>query len=138
MLDFHSSSGPDSGEHSIFPSTNTSSGANPRRAVLAITALLVLVAGLYSWNAYSVGLLVGYDAIAHLEYLLTIAYEGRLPHPMEGWSTFHPPLYYLLGSFVYSALRPIGVEAAVVSVRAVSAFAMLVPGLVSDRVVSDG
>ena len=74
----------------------------------AAIALFAIAACQYAWNAYAVTPLTGYDAPAHAGYLLTLIEEGRLPHPMEGWATFHPPLYYVLGAGVWSLLEPLG------------------------------
>ncbi len=41
-----------------------------------------------------------YDVGAHLEYIQIIAEERRLPKIDEGWSTFHPPLYYSIFAVV--------------------------------------
>ncbi len=99
---------------------------------MLVLALLLLAAGAqYSWNAFSIGGLVGYDAKHHVEYILTLVHEGRLPRPLEGWSTFHPPLYYLLSSVVWSTFRPFGITPAVSSVREISALALLAAGLAS-------
>jgi 4-amino-4-deoxy-L-arabinose transferase-like glycosyltransferase len=79
--------------------------------------------------------LSGYDAGAHAGYLLTLAREGRLPHPLEGWSTFHPPLYYLLGSAVWRALEPHGPRALAAGLQGLSAAAGLATGLASYALV---
>ncbi|HXT01393.1 MAG TPA: glycosyltransferase family 39 protein, partial [Elusimicrobiota bacterium] len=47
---------------------------------------------------------VGFDAIAHLRYLQTIALQHRLPPPNEGWQTFQAPLYYLLSAPLWNLL----------------------------------
>jgi hypothetical protein len=60
------------------------------RAIFALAALL------YVWNAARVAPLSGYDAAGHAAYALTLLEEWRLPNPVEGWSTFHPPAYYVL------------------------------------------
>ncbi|MFN0117416.1 MAG: hypothetical protein ACKVQC_03865 [Elusimicrobiota bacterium] len=41
-----------------------------------------------------------YDFEGHVEYTNIIAYQDRLPSPDEAWQTYHPPLYYLINSFV--------------------------------------
>ncbi|MCZ6571296.1 MAG: glycosyltransferase family 39 protein [Deltaproteobacteria bacterium] len=110
-------------------------GLKRRRAALAISGLLLVAAADYSWNAATIGGLVGYDATHHLEYVLTLVHEQRLPHPLEGWSTFHPPLYYLLGTLVWSAVRPLGIPAALLGVREISALFMLAAGLVGFLLV---
>ena len=47
----------------------------------AISWLLLLALGLYSWNAITVTPLTGYDAGGHAGYILTILEEHRLPPP---------------------------------------------------------
>jgi hypothetical protein len=41
---------------------------------------------------------VGFDARHHLEYVRLILERGSLPLAAEGWSTYHPPLFYLLSA----------------------------------------
>jgi len=36
-----------------------------------------------------------YDTGGHLEYIQIISEEKRLPKMNEGWSTYHPPVYYI-------------------------------------------
>jgi hypothetical protein len=97
-----------------------------RRGELAALAILLLVAaGLRAWNAWALPPLGGYDAPGHAGYVLTIVDDGRLPHPNEGWSTFHPPLYYLLGAAAWSALEPFGPRAVSFGLRAIGALAGL-------------
>jgi len=36
-----------------------------------------------------------YDTGGHLEYIKIISEEKRLPKVNEGWSTYHPPVYYV-------------------------------------------
>jgi hypothetical protein len=97
----------------------------------AFALLLVLAAVQYAWNAWAVSPLTGYDGAGHAAYVLTIVKEGRLPHPFAGWSTFHPPLYYLIGALVWHALEPLGPRAIVVGLRAISAISILVAGFVA-------
>jgi hypothetical protein len=77
----------------------------------------------------------GYDVGGHADYILTILEERRLPHPLEGWSTFHPPLYYWVGSLVWSLLEPLGPRAVVAGLRAIGAVASLAAGLVTFLLV---
>jgi hypothetical protein len=97
----------------------------------ALAALLVLAAGQRLWNAWAVAPLNGYDAPGHVAYMLTILADHRLPHPTEGWSTFHPPLYYLAGSLVWAALEPLGPHAILFGIRCLGAAASLVLGIVT-------
>jgi len=41
-----------------------------------------------------------YDVGAHLHYIQIIAEEKRIPKINEGWSTFHPPLYYIASAAI--------------------------------------
>ncbi|MDR1759899.1 MAG: hypothetical protein LBR60_05160 [Fibrobacter sp.] len=41
-----------------------------------------------------------YDVQAHLEYIEIVANEKRIPAADEAWSTYHPPLYYLISAAV--------------------------------------
>ena len=41
-----------------------------------------------------------HDFTGHLEYTKIIVNQHRLPFPNEGWQTYHPPLYYLIDSFI--------------------------------------
>lgn len=92
-----------------------------RRTRLALAGLFLVAAAQRAWNAWAVAPLNGYDAPGHAGYMLTILLERRLPHPTEGWSTFHPPLYYLVGSLVWAAAEPLGPRAVLAAVRAVGA-----------------
>jgi hypothetical protein len=103
----------------------------PRAPHIALAALLIAAAAQYTWNAFTVTPLSGYDAGGHAGYVLTIVEEGRLPHPLEGWSTFHPPLYYLLGAGVWTGLEPLGPRALGAGLRMISALAVLVAGAVT-------
>jgi hypothetical protein len=117
----------DAGEH-------TAVNPEEKRARVGhlMVAGLFLLAGVQrGWNAYSVPPLIGYDAPGHAGYVLTVVRDGRLPHPLEGWSTFHPPLYYLLGSVVWTALEPLGPRAVLAGLRGLGALAGLAAGLVA-------
>ncbi len=101
----------------------------------ALAALLLAAFGHYAWNAWSVAPLTGYDAPMHAGYVFTIVHEGRLPHPLEGWNTFHPPFYYALASGVWRALDGLGPEPLIAGLRAVGALPWLLAGLVSAQLV---
>lgn len=101
------------------------------REWVALTLLLAAAALLGAWNAWAVPPLTGYDAGGHAGYIQTIVANGRLPHPMEGWSTFHPPLYYLLGSVIWRLLEPWGGRAVLVALRGLGVLALLAAGFAS-------
>jgi len=105
------------------------------RMRLAIGILFALAVAQRLWNAWGVPPLTGYDSPGHAGYMLSILEEGRLPHPYDGWSTFHPPLYYLLGSAVWGLLEPFGPRALVTGVRAIGAFAGVAAGFVALRLM---
>jgi hypothetical protein len=106
-------------------------GTRSRVPGIALAALLLLATSQYAWNAFGVPALTGYDAGGHAGYILTIVEEGRLPDPQSGWSTFHPPLYYLIGSAVWEILEPVGPAAITAGLRAIGALAALAAGLVA-------
>jgi len=37
----------------------------------------------------------------HLEYITYVATHRALPNPMEGWTFYHPPVYYIVGAVVW-------------------------------------
>jgi 4-amino-4-deoxy-L-arabinose transferase-like glycosyltransferase len=100
-----------------------------KRAALAMLALAITAH--YAWNAWSVTPLTGYDAPGHADYMLTILEEGRLPHPYQGWSTFHPPIYYVLGAGVWHVLEPLGPQAVVAGIRGIGVLSLLCVGAVA-------
>ena len=55
-------------------------------------------------NAWASPVLAGYDAFAHFTYIWFVADTGRVPLPTEGWSFFHPPLYYAFMAGLWNAL----------------------------------
>jgi hypothetical protein len=103
------------------------------RAVLWILFALALVQRV--WNVLKVKPLTGFDAPGHMGYVLTILSEHRLPHPTEGWSTFHPPLYYLLASGVWGILEPLGPQVVLFGIRSIGVLLGLAMALVTHRLV---
>src|SRR4030095_11552321 len=86
------------------------------RARLALWLLFAVAALQRVWNAWTVRQLNGFDARAHVGSVLPIARKHRLPHPLDGWSTFHPPLYYLLASGIWGPLEPLGPHAGLLGI----------------------
>lgn len=41
----------------------------------------------------------GYDGLNHANYINFLKAEKRLPRASDGWEMYHPPLYYLIGTF---------------------------------------
>jgi len=85
---------------------------------IALTLLMLVAATQYAWNAVGIPALAGYDAGPH-------------PDLYSGTQTFHPPLYYLLGSRVWSLLEPAGPDAISAGLRAMGGIAALLAGVVS-------
>lgn len=73
-------------------------GAWAPLALLGI-AMLAWVA-LFFRKLLGVDLATGFDARHHLLYLQIVQREGRIPLATEGWSTYHPPLFYLASAAV--------------------------------------
>ena len=61
---------------------------------------IAVATGLRLWNALLGPVLHGYDGWGHVAYVLFIDLYHAIPYPDQGWSYFHPPLYYLLGAAV--------------------------------------
>lgn len=59
---------------------------------------LFLVVCLRIHNAWVYPPYWGLDANGHAQCVEILCREGRLPIPQEGWSAYHPPLYYVLSS----------------------------------------
>ena len=73
-------------------------------------AALVLAGAIVLWIllfAHNMGVLpptVGFDAVAHIEYVNYILEHKALPLASEGAVTYHPPLYYLLAAGLLGVL----------------------------------
>ena len=107
-------------------------GVGPRLAFAGLFA----IAALHSlWNAAHVTPLTGYDAGAHAGYIVSLLEERALPHPYQGWSTFHPPLYYLLASAVWRALDGLDAGTLLAGVRALGTVGLVVAASVAVRLM---
>ena len=88
--------------------------------------LLAVAAAHYGWNAFAQRGFWGYDEGGHAGQALAILETGALPHPLVGWSSFHPPLYHALGAGAWAAFEPWGGgHAALFALRALSALGIL-------------
>ena len=88
--------------------------------------LLALAAAHYGWNAWAQRGFWGYDEGGHAGQALAILSTGALPHPLIGWSSFHPPVYHGLGAAVWAVFEPWGGgHAALFALRALSALGVL-------------
>ncbi len=102
---------------------------------MALWTLFALAVAQRCWNAANVQPLTGFDAPGHMGYVLTILRDHRLPHPTAGWSTFHPPLYYLMASAVWAVLEPLGPRAVLLGVRGLAVVFGLAMALVAYHIV---
>lgn len=65
--------------------------------LILLLAILLLTA-LQIHNLFNYPLTHGFDAIEHINYIRFIQLNHYLPLPDQGWETYHPPLYYLMGA----------------------------------------
>lgn len=87
------------------PAAEPSAAIRGRPVRVAALGLLFALAALqFAWNAAAQPGFWGYDEGAQAAVAFGIAETGRLPHPLSGWSTFHPPLNPLLGAGVLALL----------------------------------
>ena len=70
-------------------------------ALLAAVATLWVL--LFCNNATLLSPHTGFDAQPHLDYIKYIQERRALPLPNEGYSMFHPPLYYIVAASTLSA-----------------------------------
>lgn len=63
---------------------------------------LMILARCRNWLVYPHTF--GYDAYGHCNYLDLILEKGRLPHPNEGWQTYHPPGFYQMSAWLAEVL----------------------------------
>ncbi len=70
--------------------------------ILACLAAALLILNLHNWWQFPVTR--GFDARAHIEFLVYLRENWRLPAPHTGWELHQPPLYYLL-NFLWPDLK---------------------------------
>jgi hypothetical protein len=79
----------------------------PAQAVLVPRVVLGLVGFAWIWlfatKIARIPLELGFDARHHLQYVDLLLQHRRVPLATDGWSTFHPPLFYALAAFVRDA-----------------------------------
>jgi tetratricopeptide (TPR) repeat protein len=74
------------------------------RELLPVLVLAGFWVALFANNLGPLPNLVGYDVDGHIAYISYIQEHHSLPRADEGWEMFQPPLYYLLGAGLLSAL----------------------------------
>ena len=65
---------------------------------IVLVVLAVLWLGPIAVRAKQLPVDAGFDAGGHLNYVSFILYRGALPLATDGWSMYHPPLFYLLAA----------------------------------------
>jgi len=77
-------------------------GGRAGAGVALAVPLLATVAwlGPLAARVLRIPLQVGFDARHHVAYVEQLLATGQLPAPAEGWSTYHPPLFYALAAGV--------------------------------------
>jgi tetratricopeptide (TPR) repeat protein len=68
--------------------------------IAAWSLLLAVCVGVRVWNALAGPRMWGYDAWGHVAYVLFLDVYRAVPYADQGWSYFHPPLYYALGALL--------------------------------------
>jgi 4-amino-4-deoxy-L-arabinose transferase-like glycosyltransferase len=71
---------------------------------LILAAVFALAALLRIHGAAAAPPLSGFDGPYHAANIGILFFDGRLPLPHEGWSTFHPPLYYAVSAAIWKLL----------------------------------
>jgi 4-amino-4-deoxy-L-arabinose transferase-like glycosyltransferase len=112
------------------PAAESSAAIRGRPARVAAIALLFTLAALhFGWNAAAQPGFWGYDEAAHAAVAFGIAETGTLPHPLSGWSTFHPPVNALLGAGALTLLDGSSGRAALFGLRLPSLLGALLLGV---------
>jgi hypothetical protein len=73
-------------------------------AALAFLALFWLV--LFAVKYPRIPLEMGFDVEGHLAYIRYVLTQGSIPLANEGWSMYHPPLFYLATAGVLALVDP--------------------------------
>jgi hypothetical protein len=106
-----------------------------RRPTLAPPLALGLVAlawiALFATSFTAIPLTAGFDATNHLRYVELLREKRALPLPGDGWSTFHPPLYYGLAAALQTAGERISAGAGATAVKLLSFAAGLGQGVLA-------
>lgn len=75
-------------------------GPRFQAALPVFSLVLVSVAwvGLFAGKLIRIPLTIGFDARHHLAYVAFLRENGALPLATDGWSMYHPPLFYVVSA----------------------------------------
>jgi tetratricopeptide (TPR) repeat protein len=86
-----------------------------------LTIVLIARAALFINNLPQLPRSMGFDAVAHEQYIQFIQQKHALPFADDGWEMYQPPLYYLASALLLDICgRSVGDEEAVYCLRAVN------------------
>ncbi len=82
-----------------------------RRAKILIPVAFAGVITVWVYLFFSkmirIGPAIGFDISHHLDYILFMIRKGTIPLASDDWSTFHPPLFYLLSFGFLEIFKPL-------------------------------
>lgn len=81
-------------------------GAAERAPTVVALGLTLLWGALYLWKWPRIPLVAGFDGIAHLAYVRFLLEQHALPLASDGWSMYHPPLFYTLEALLVALFEP--------------------------------
>lgn len=73
-----------------------------REGIILLGFVAALWVALFCNNMALLSPLTGFDANSHLDYIKYVQQRRALPLPNEGYSMFHPPLYYMVAAALLS------------------------------------
>ena len=76
----------------------------PLLALIGITTAWIFI---FLTKILRIGPWIGFDSPHHLDYIIYILKNKSFPLAKEGWSMFHPPLFYFLSAGLLEMLRPL-------------------------------
>jgi 4-amino-4-deoxy-L-arabinose transferase-like glycosyltransferase len=97
---------------------------------MIVVGLFAAASVLHLHNAWVAFPLSGFDGTAHATYTGILHFEHRLPLAAEGWSTFHPPLYYALSALLWGLLpSDLDSHGVLFALRLINVTSLLVAGV---------
>ncbi len=109
-------------------------GALNRWTLLAALVVFVAVA-LRVHNSIAYPVPRGYDSFGHVMYIWYLLKTGRIPLANEGWSFFHPPLFFAIAAAMWRVLRHVDPIRVMHLISLVFSLLGLVPAWISYLIV---